>query len=163
MERRAFVLARLGLDDREDALDAVQDAMFRLVRHYAHKPAEEWAPLFFGILRRRIVDLQRRRTVRRRLFAFFDRADDECDMAADVPDPAAATPDDIVARDRALGALGSALRKLPARQQQAFLLRVLEGLDVAQTAAAMGCSEGSVKTHLSRALANLRNLLEEHA
>lgn len=164
VERRAFVLARLALAHHDDALDVVQDAMFKLVQHYAHKPATEWPPLFFSILRRRITDVQRRRTVRRRVLAVFgSNADEQAyDPVAAAPDTHTPDPADQVAHGVALDELGNALRALPARQQQAFMLRMLEGLDVAQTARAMSCSQGSVKTHLSRALVSLRNVLEPH-
>lgn len=165
VERRAFVMARLALAHHDDALDVVQDAMFKLVQHYAHKPAAEWPPLFFSILRRRITDVQRRRTVRRRVLAVFGSNiadEDGYDPIAAAPDTRTPDPAAQVACGVALEELGDALRALPARQQQAFMLRMLEGLDVAQTARAMGCSQGSVKTHLSRALASLRNVLEPH-
>ena len=62
---RAFRFAEAGLRQREDALDAVQDAMMKMLA-YADRPAEEWTPLFWSILRRRIVDLQRRASFRLR-------------------------------------------------------------------------------------------------
>lgn len=163
VERRAWRTAEIALHDPDEALDAVQDAMLRLVRHYSAKPAEEWAPLFWGILRRRITDLQRRRTVRNRVLVWTGHAvaDDEDDElpawdAPDLgPDPARA-----LASRQAHAAMSKAIRALPRRQQQAFLLRILEGLDVADTAKAMGCSTGSVKTHLSRAMDALRTQLE---
>ncbi|MGN6789076.1 MAG: RNA polymerase sigma factor [Rhodanobacteraceae bacterium] len=163
IERRAWRVAEIALHDPDEALDAVQDAMLRLVRHYAAKPAEEWPPLFWGILRRRITDLQRRRTVRNRILVWTGRAtnDDDEELPAweapDLgPDPARA-----LASRQAHAAMSKAIRALPRRQQQAFLLRVLEGLDVADTAKAMGCSAGSVKTHLSRAMDALRMQLED--
>lgn len=163
VERRAWRVAEIALRDPDEALDAVQDAMIRLVRHYSAKPAEEWPPLFWGILRRRITDLQRRRTVRNRIMVWTGRTvtDDDEELPAweapDLgPDPARA-----LASRQAFAAMSAAIRALPRRQQQAFLLRVLEGLDVADTAKAMGCSEGSVKTHLSRAMDALRTRLED--
>lgn len=163
VERRAWRAAEIALHDPDEALDAVQDSMLRLVRHYSGKPAEEWPPLFWGILRRRITDLQRRRTVRNRILVWTGRAtrDDDEELPAweapDLgPDPARA-----LASRQAHAAMSKAVRALPRRQQQAFLLRVLEGLDVADTAKAMGCSAGSVKTHLSRAMDALRTQLED--
>lgn len=163
IERRAWRMAEIALRDPDEALDAVQDAMIRLVRHYAHKPAEEWPPLFWGILRRRITDLQRRRTVRNRILVWTGRTitdDDEELPAWEAPD-LGPDPSRVLASRQAHAAMSKAIRALPRRQQQAFLLRVLEGLDVADTAKAMGCSEGSVKTHLSRAMEALRTRLEE--
>lgn len=163
VERRAYRVAEIALGHREDALDAVQDAMLRLVRSYAAKPAEEWAPLFWGILRRRITDLQRRRKVRSIVVGWLhgrDDADGEETPAWEPPD-LAPDPGRRLLDQQAYAAMAAAVRRLPRRQQQAFMLRMLEGLDVAATARAMGCSEGSVKTHLSRALDALRTQLEE--
>ena len=159
VELKAFKIAQTALRHEDDALDAVQDAMLQLARAYADRPAQEWKPLFYRILENRIRDMQRRRTVRGRVIAWlpFRGEDDE-----DEPDPIAQAPSpepQPVRRlelDEAVGALEKALGGLPRRQQQAFLLRTLEGLDVAATAAAMGCSEGSVKTHYFRAVQALR-------
>jgi len=162
VERRAFRVAELNLRHRDDALDAVQDAMLRLVGHYRDKPASEWAPLFWGILRRRIVDLQRRRKVRSIVVGWLGGGrDDEGD---ELPswDPADRGPGPLerMQDSQSWNDLCAALRELPKRQREAFTLRMLEELDVAETARAMGCSEGSVKTHLSRAMQRLRELLE---
>lgn len=166
VERRAFSMARIAVRNHDDALDIVQDAMLRLVRSYPNSPAEQWPLLFFRILRNRILDHQRRGQVRRRIFAFSARpaageADDDAAIAA-APGPDAERPDHCLALDKAMDALETALQALPERQQQAFLLRTLEGLDVAATAVVMGCSEGSVKTHYFRAIHGLRAALGEH-
>lgn len=163
VERRAWRVAEIALRDSDEALDAVQDAMLRLVRHYSAKPADEWPPLFWGILRRRITDLQRRRTVRDRIMVWTGRTvtnDDEELPAWEAPD-LGPDPSRALASRQAHAAMSAAIRALPRRQQQAFMLRMLEGLDVADTAKAMGCSAGSVKTHLSRAMDALRTRLEE--
>lgn len=164
VERRALRIAILSVGDRDDALDIVQDAMFKLVRRYGDRPSEEWRPLFFRILANRITDQQRRRTVRQRVIAWLaPRPDDEDhDPIAELPDPNPVAPDEALGRADAMTALEGALATLPGRQRQAFLLRSLEGLDVAETAAAMGCSEGSVKTHYSRAVHRLRHTLGDH-
>ena len=159
VELKAYKIAQAGLRHQDDALDAVQDAMLQLARAYSNRPEEEWKPLFYRILENRIRDMQRRRTVRGRVMAWmpFRRDEDDEDN-----DPIAQAPsNDLpqVARlqiDEAMVALDAALEKLPNRQRQAFMLRNLEGLDVAQTAQSMGCSEGSVKTHYFRALQALR-------
>src|SRR6202140_3219053 len=159
VELKAFKMAQAALRHEDDALDAVQDAMLQLVRAYADRPAEQWKPLFYRILENRIRDLQRRRTVRGRVIAWLpfrgDEDDDELDPIAQAPSPELQPPQRLEL-DQAIGALERALGELPRRQQQAFLLRTLEGLDVAETAAAMGCSQGSVKTHYFRALHALR-------
>ncbi|MGB6605323.1 MAG: RNA polymerase sigma factor [Steroidobacteraceae bacterium] len=164
VEIKAFKIAQAALRHEDDALDAVQDAMLQLARAYAKRPPEEWKPLFYRILENRIRDMQRRRTVRGRVMAWLPFRADEDDEEADPIAQAASTEPQPVRRleiDEAMGALEKALAGLPRRQQQAFLLRSLEGLDVAQTAAAMGCSEGSVKTHYFRAVQALRAQLGE--
>ncbi|QNK03697.1 RNA polymerase sigma factor [Dyella telluris] len=162
VERRAFRMAELNLGHREDALDAVQDAMLRLVKHYSDKPAQEWTPLFWGILRRRIVDLQRRRKVRSIMVGWLGGRDED---GEDLPmwEPADNGPGPLerLTDSQSYADMAAAVKLLPQRQREAFMLRVLEGLDVAETAQAMGCSEGSVKTHLSRALQRLRDQLED--
>jgi RNA polymerase sigma-70 factor, ECF subfamily len=159
VEKRAFKIAQLALRHDDDALDAVQDAMMKLVQSYASRGAEEWRPLFYRILANRIRDLQRRRTVRGRIMAWLparDAEDDEeFDPIAQAPSPEP-TPARRLELSEAIDVLETAVAALPPRQQQAFLLRNFEGLDVAQTASAMGCSEGSVKTHYFRALESLR-------
>lgn len=154
---RAYRFAELGLRHRDDALDAVQDAMVKMLA-YRDKPAEEWKPLFWSILRHRLVDMQRRSLFRLRwlLPGSADRDGEPLDWADDAPDPAR-SHDGREAWTR----IHAALQGLPARQREAFTLRVLEELDVAETARVMGCSEGSVKTHLSRARAALQQQLEE--
>jgi RNA polymerase sigma-70 factor (ECF subfamily) len=160
VEKRAFRMAELALGHREDALDAVQDAMIKLVG-YRGRPASEWTPLFWSILRSRVTDRHRRNSVRKRVLAVLGRAEDSREDPLDMlPDPGQ-DPAARHADGEAWTALGRALRQLPRRQREAYLLRELQGLDVAQTAAAMGCSDGSVKTHLSRAMSALRTHLED--
>ncbi len=164
VELKAFKIAQAALRHEDDALDAVQDAMLQLARAYAGRPAEEWKPLFYRILENRIRDMQRRRTVRGRVMAWLPSRGEDEDEEYDPIAQAASTEPQPVRRleiDEAMGALDAALKKLPRRQQQAFLLRALEGLDVAETALAMGCSEGSVKTHYFRAVQALRAQLGE--
>jgi len=154
---RAFRFAETGLRNREDALDAVQDAMMKMLG-YRERPPAEWTPLFWSILRRKIVDLQRRGNFRLRWLApASERSEDRRIDWAD----SAAGPSQSHDQREAYARLVSGLRTLPARQREAFTLRVLEELDVADTATAMGCSEGSVKTHLSRARDALQKQLED--
>ena len=164
VERRALRMAEFATSNRDEALDLVQDAMFGFVRHYGERSPGEWAPLFWRVLDSRINDWHRRRNVRSRWLGWLERpaeADEE-DPITTVADPGEPGPLARLADGEAAAALDGALRVLPTRQRQAFLLRVWEGLDVAATATAMRCSEGSVKTHLSRALNNLRGQLEAH-
>ena len=164
VELKAFKIAVMVLRHEDDALDAVQDAMLHLARAYAARPADEWKPLFYRILENRIRDVQRRRMTRNKVIAWlpFRRGNDEDDSMPDPIEQAASPellPGQRLELDEAMQALEGALQNLPRRQQQAFMLRTLEGMDVAQTAAAMGCSEGSVKTHYFRALNTLREKL----
>jgi RNA polymerase sigma-70 factor, ECF subfamily len=165
VERRALRMAELATSNRDEALDLVQEAMFGFVHHYAQKPAAEWTPLFYRVLDSRLNDWHRRRQVRSRWLAAWTRNadDDETDEIAQAPDLNDPGPMLRLEGTEAAGALDEALARLPLRQRQAFLLRIWEGLDVAATAKSMRCSEGSVKTHLSRALAALRRALEQFA
>ena len=154
---RAFRFAEAGLRHREDAMDAVQEAMLRMLA-YRDRPPEEWTPLFWTILRSRIVDAQRRRTLRLGWMSAADEREEAgVEWADDGPDPSRAQEG-----REAWGELVAALRDLPRRQREAFALRILEELDVATTARVMGCSEGSVKTHLSRARDALQKRLEDY-
>ena len=159
VERKAFRIAQIALRHEDDALDAVQDAMLQLVRSYSKRPAPEWRPLFYRILENRIRDMQRHRTVRGRLLSWLpfrsDEEDEQADPIAQAPDPGQG-PAAKLETEQTLEALDRAISRLPGRQRQAFLLRNFEGLDVAGTAAAMGCSEGSAKTHYFRAVQALR-------
>lgn len=159
VERQALHMANLATRQRDDALELVQEAMLGFVKSYAHKPDAEWRPLFFTVLESRLRDWHRRQIVRRRVWfslPTFDDADDPIQTAADqnIDTPL----------DHALGAdaakeLEHVLRELPPRQRQAFLYRVWEQCDVATTARIMKCSEGSVKTHLFRAMERIRSTL----
>ena len=164
VEGRALRMAELATGNRDAALDLVQDAMLGFVRHYATKPDADWIPLFYRVLDSRINDWYRRRRVRSRWMVIFTRDldGDEIDEIAQAPDPNDPGPFLRLADNQATRALDAALGHLPLRQRQAFLLRMWEGLDVATTATTMRCSQGSVKTHLSRALTALRRALGEH-
>ena len=165
VERRALRIAEIGVRDRDDALDLVQDAMIKLARKYADRPTAEWAPLFYRILQNGVRDWHRRQAVRNRVMVWFGRSSsegDEYDLVAAAPDPIGRSPDEELQNSEAMDSLESAVHGLPARQREAFMLRTFEGLDVAGTAVAMGCSAGSVKTHYSRAIHSLREALGEH-
>lgn len=165
VERRGFLMARLALGNEDDALDALQDTMMRLVQRYAKRPPGEWRPLFYRMLQNRITDTRRRRKISSRLFGWMQRAaadDEDRDPFEQLADPAVVDPGRLVASNESAEAIFAAVAKLPERQQQAFMLRCWEGLSTAETAAAMGCTEGSVKTHYSRAVHALREKLEDH-
>ncbi|WP_299591827.1 RNA polymerase sigma factor [uncultured Microbulbifer sp.] len=168
VEKRAFSMASMAVGNRDDALDIVQDAMFALVRRYSHKQREQWRPLFFTILNNRITDWHRRhKTVSRwqllkEKFARGDGDSEEIDFdPGTLEDTSGSGPEQRAFSQHTLEVIEAAVGRLPPRQQQAFLLRCVEGFDNAETATAMCCSAGSVKTHLSRALTALRVQLEE--
>jgi RNA polymerase sigma-70 factor (ECF subfamily) len=165
VERRALRIAEIAVRDRDEALDLVQIAMIKLARNYIDRPIAEWTPLFYRILQNGIRDWHRRQNVRNRVMVFFSRTsreESDYDPIAAAPDPAGRTPDEQLQSRQAIAELELAVGDLPTRQREAFMLRTFEGLDVAGTAAAMGCSQGSVKTHYSRAIHKLREALGEH-
>ena len=159
---RAFRIARLGLREDQDALDAVQEAMIKLARRYADRPAGEWTPLFYAILRNCVHDIQRSHRSRNSLVAWLKRfvPPGEAEVAELGIEPPP-DPEEQVETRQQLSRLERAVARLPARQREAFLLRNVEDLDVSETAIAMGCTEGSVKTHYSRAVRALREQLGE--
>ena len=170
VERRAFKQAMFAVRDEHTALDVVQDAMLKLAEKYAQKPAAELPMLFQRILQNTIHDHFRRQKVRSTWTTVLsalgkgDEKDEDFDPLETLParsDSNAPTdPAEQLGQAQVVGAIEQALSRLPARQREAFLLRYWEELDVAETAAAMGCSEGSVKTHCSRAVAALAVILK---
>jgi len=148
-----------AVHQEESALDIVQDAMLKLAEKYGDRPEEEFPMLFQRILQNTIRDYYRRSKVRSMwttlLSAFSSDDDDDHDpletLAADEDDAGPRTPESKLLQAQTLNIIDGEIKKLPARQREAFLMRYWEDMDVAETAAAMGCSEGSVKTHCSRA------------
>jgi RNA polymerase sigma-70 factor (ECF subfamily) len=171
VERRAFKQAMFAVRDEHSALDIVQDAMLKITEKYADKPIAELPMLFQRILQNTIHDYFRRQKVRSTWTTLLsalgarDEPDEEHDpletLAAKSDSNAAANPADQFEQAQTVALIEQALAKLPARQREAFLLRYWEDMDVAETAAVMGCSEGSVKTHCSRAVHTLAALLKE--
>ncbi len=155
-------MAYIATGNHDEALDIVQDAMLKLVQKYADKPNEEWPPLFIRILQSRIKDWYRRNQVRSKWRVFLKRDSDEEEMnrLEQLAVDTTLEPARTAKNQQAIEQLDVAIRMLPLRQQQAFMLRVWEGLNEAETAEAMGCSKGSVKTHYSRAIHTLREKLE---
>jgi RNA polymerase sigma-70 factor (ECF subfamily) len=158
-ERRAYKQALFAVRDEDAALDVVQDAMLKLSEKYGDKPPAELPLLFQRILQNTIRDYYRRSKVRSMwtsLFSSFTAADDdETDplevLRAESGSSEMASPPDQLQQSQVFALIEEALKTLPPRQREAFLMRYWEDMDVAETAAAMGCSEGSVKTHCSRA------------
>lgn len=161
MERRAFKQALYAVRDEQAALDIVQDAMLRLAEKYGGRPGTELPMLFQRILQNAIRDWYRRQRVRAGWMTLFSsllpgRAEaDEGDpletLAAAGESNAEEAPPQRLERSQVVEIIEQEIEKLPTRQREAFLMRYWEELDVADTARAMGCSEGSVKTHCSRA------------
>ena len=167
VERRAFRMARLATRQDADALDVVQEAMTKLVTHYADATEAEWKPLFFRILENCLNDWHRQNSRRNRWFLLdrFRSRNTDDDEASDLIESAAdesASPLSDLARQRQQQEMMALLEALPLQQQQCFLLRCWEGMSVLETAAAMGISTGSVKTHLYRAKQKLNLIAEEH-
>lgn len=157
-------MAQLATGNHEDALDIVQDAMMKLVQKYSAHDRASWKPLFYRILESRILDWHRRRQVRNRFRSWlhWDADNDAEDALEQHPAQTNVIPDIQLQDAQFMQSLEIALQDLPLRQQQVFLLRVWEGLDISQTAQAMQCSESSVKTHYARALEKLKHALKEH-
>lgn len=165
VEQRALIIARLATHNPDDALDIVQDAMLKLVQNYSRQPKEEWGALFHTILHSRINDWHRRQQVRNRWQVWFKSSEDEDDTLIpeeQVAQTLFAEPEAASLQSELNELLYNAISQLPLRQQQVVLLRLWEGYDIAATARIMQCAEGSVKTHLSRALATLRDLLGDY-
>ncbi len=170
VERRAYKQALFAVRDEHSALDIVQDAMFKLAEKYGDKPVAELPMLFQRILQNTIRDFYRRQKVRTfwtTLFSSFGSQHDEEDL-----DPLDTLhdkgnhslpkePDAELEQSQLFALIEEAIAELPPRQREAFLLRYWEDLDTAETAAAMGCTEGSVKTHCSRATHALAAKLKE--
>jgi RNA polymerase sigma-70 factor (ECF subfamily) len=162
VQKRAFRMAEIATGNREDAFDILQDAMCRFVEKYSARNFAEWMPLFYRVLQNRIRDWYRREAIRNRFRVWFTADEQESDYLENQADGRARTPEQQLQNSQGMEVLDQAIRKLPVRQQQAFMLRVFEGMDVAQTARAMGCTTGSVKTHYSRAIHTLRDKLDGH-
>jgi len=163
VERRAFIVAKMATNNDEEALDIVQDAMFKLVEKYSHLTDKEWGGYFYRILHNKINDWYRREKVRRRWRVFFNPKAEGgfIDPENMVPQQSVREPEQFVYGSEISTEMLNAIEQLPFRQQQAVTLRIWEGFSVAEASKIMGCSEGSVKTHLSRAVHRLRGVLSE--
>jgi len=170
VDKRAFKRTLYHVRNEESALDIVQDSMLKLAEHYGDKPPGELPMLFQRILTNSTLDWFRRQKTRNAVFTSmsdFERTGDDgsdfdlLEVHAGASDgEAAQSAEDQVRRRQTLRNIETEIQALPARQREAFLLRYWEELDVAETAAAMGCSEGSVKTHCFRAVQTLSRVLK---
>ena len=168
-ERRAYKRSYYHVRNEESALDIVQDSMMKLAEHYGHKPVEELPMLFQRILTNSTLDWFRRQKTKNALFSNlsdFESQDEGGDFDILESLLLSTNPEQIESaqdhaqRTQVLHIIEAEIQGLPARQREAFLMRYWEELDVAETASAMGCSQGSVKTHCSRAVAALAKALK---
>ena len=168
VERRAFKQSVYAVQDEEAAHDIVQDAMLRLADKYSARPPGELPLLFQRILQNAIRDHFRRQKVRSTWTTLLSSLgmggdDDDADpletLAIDETSNVPASPADRLEQSQVMAAIEEAVQGLPERQREAFMLRYWEELDVSETAKVMGCSEGSVKTHCSRATHALAKVL----
>ncbi len=170
VERRAFKQSVYAVRDEEAALDIVQDAMMKLAEKYADKPIAEIPPLFQRILQNTTMDYFRRQKVRNTWTTLLSTLQGDADEEGSERDILESLETEnggeglesaaqTVERHQILNLIENEVKKLPRRQREAFLMRYWEEMDVAETAAAMGCSEGSVKTHCSRATHTLASSL----
>ena len=169
MEKRAFKRTLYHVRDEEAALDIMQDSMIKLATHYGDKPPAELPLLFQRILSNTMLDWFRRRKTRQALFSNLsdfgaDGDSEDFDLLETFQGSSDAemgeSAEDHIRRKQIFQQIEAGIQELPARQREAFLLRYWEEMDVSETAAAMGCSEGSVKTHCSRAVHALSRSLK---
>ena len=166
VERRAFHMAKIATGDPDTALDIVQDSMYKLVEKYSDKSSIEWRPLFYRILNGKIIDQYRHKAVRDRLFPWRKTVNSDQGQSLSAIETARGRqsdqPDEMIMRAQRIKQLTKGVSALSSRQREAFMLRCWEGMSTNETAAAMRCSEGSVKTHYSRAMHALRDVLEDY-
>ena len=156
---RALVMMESATQNQHGmAMDLVQEAFISLHKSYADKSTEEWYPLFYTILNNKLQDWRRKEARRAQPFSFFRKVsleEDDIELN-DVVDESTPNPFELIDRAVTAEEIQEAIAQLPARQQQAFMLRAWEGFDTHTTAQIMNCTEGSVKTHYHRAIQGLR-------
>lgn len=165
IERRAFHIARLSTRQIDDAHDIVQEAMYKLVEKYAHKQPLDWKPLFFTILNSKITDYYRRNAIKDKIFLNEKSTTTKHEDYLNWENHGAiasstSEPNSRLLQQRNVNELSRCIEQLSHRQKQAFMMRCWEGYSTQETAILMACSEGSVKTHYSRAISKLKNMLE---
>lgn len=163
VEKKAFRMAMLAAQNNHDALDIVQDTMEKMVKYYISKPSEQWPPLFFKVLHNRIMDWHRKAKIRNLLFFWQQHESEEGDdyqAARECYQADEQTPEQLLTKNYDQTRMLVVIEQLPIRQQQCFLLRCWQGFSVTKTAEIMQCSEGSVKTHYSRAVNKIKQSLE---
>lgn len=163
IEKRAYKMAYMATRKEEDALDLLQNAMMKLVEKYSDKPESELKPLFYAILQNQIKNWYRQQAQISKWF-FWQKSDYDADDYEQELMPQGTeeiTPEQLLQTGQEQQQLLDVLEQLPVKQQQCFLLRSWEGLSVKETAKVMNCSEGTVKTHMSRASQKLQQAMAE--
>lgn len=159
---RALVMMENATQGQQGiAMDLVQEAFISLHKSYADKEIDEWYPLFYTILNNKLQDWRRKEARRAQPFSLFKKIslDDDSEEILEIEDQQQLNPFDTLDQAVTIEEIQQAIRQLPVRQQQAFMLRAWEGFDTQTTAQIMNCSEGSVKTHYHRAIQGLRTAL----
>ena len=159
VQAKAYTQVLYATKNREDALDIIQDSMMKLAERYASKPEMDWPKLFQRILQNRLRDWSRRKKVRR-VIVWWEQHQDYLEEPAELFASTRDTPEELLATENMFERIQWQLSRLPIKQQQAFLLRVLWGYSVEEAADAMGCGTNTVKTHYQRAMQALRQNLE---
>ena len=160
VQSKAFRMAEIATKNQADALDIVQDTMIKLVEKYSDKPSNEWKPLFYRILQNKTMDYFRKKTVQNKIFFWRKNQSDDVNFIDEIDNATNhITPERELDGRNDLKIVSKALQNLAPRQQQCFMLRSWEGFSVKETSLAMNCSEGSVKTHYSRAKQALKKAL----
>jgi len=162
VQSKAYRMAKLSTLNTEDALDMVQDAMFKLIKNYSDKPVAELRPLFYTILSSTLKDWHRRRVFRNQFHYFFSDKEYDTNPIESLADDFAQSSEQWLSNQQDVSKLLLALSELSERQRQTFLLRAWQGFSVKETAKIMSCSEGSVKTHYFRANKLLNEMLNKH-
>lgn len=162
IEKKAYTMVKMSVGGHADAIDLLQDSMFKLAVKYADKPSQEWKPLFYRILQNRINDWHRQQKLKNMLFFWIptDTDKNQDDVLIDESKPLGKPEESMDVAQQRVTVLNE-LSALSEKQRQCFLLRSWEGLSVAETSKVMGCSQGSVKTHYFRAVNKLREVLGE--
>ncbi len=156
-EKKAYAIAFMSLNNQEDALDVVQDVMIKFVQKYSDKEKSCWVPLFYRMINNKVTDFHRANTKKNKLFSFPTNNEEQEEPLSNFEDKNQIDIINQINNEMTISHLQIALNDLPTRQLQSFMCRIWEGLSVAETAQSMKCSQGSVKTHLFRALSNLRS------
>ena len=166
IEKKAYRMIVISIGDHGDAMDILQECMIKLVTKYGQHPSEQWKPLFYRILHNKITDWHRHQKVKNLLFFWKADTQDDNDSNGNQIENIAdnysgqKSPMEALEQSQLHQTVIDALSGLSVKQQECFLLRSWEGLSVADTAHIMGCSQGSVKTHYSRAVAKIKQSLE---